>query len=200
MSTGRRSRQVVDPGEGHRRLLLHHLPKGSCPTHSLVRFISFSKMLPKRYHQFSFSISIFSYISLAIFMSNNDQTKRWVRKASTMSWSPPPSPSPPPPPSPPLSPPGWSGGLPLTTWPRALRPPGSWSLPPPSGFYIIVILIKILSSVPPRSPFANLLISPWLVLGVVVMLMKRVGTLSAPAASFSSTLIMLWPDDEERVL
>ena len=37
-------------------------------------------------------------------------------------------------------------------------------------------------------------------MATLVMLMKRVGTLSAPAASFSSTLIMLWPDDEERVL
>ena len=80
--------------------------------------------------------------------------------------------------------------------------PASWFLVFASALWFVhhSDLDKDLIILPPRSPVANLLISPWLVLGVVVMLMKRVGTLSAPAASFSSTLIMLWPDDEERVL
>ena len=42
--------------------------------------------------------------------------------------------------------------------------------------------------------------SPWLVLGLLVMLMKRLGNLTAPATEFNSTLIWLWPNDEEEVL
>ena len=42
--------------------------------------------------------------------------------------------------------------------------------------------------------------SPWLVLCLMVMLMRRVGKLTAPASSYNSTLIWLWPKDVEEVL
>ena len=52
----------------------------------------------------------------------------------------------------------------------------------------------------PTFLFCQSAISPWLVFGLLVMLMRRVGKLSAPASTFNRTLIMLWPNEEEEVL
>merc|ERR1719500_1896937 len=40
---------------------------------------------------------------------------------------------------------------------------------------------------------------PWLVLCLLVMLMRRVGKLTAPASTFNATLIWLWPNEEQEV-
>ena len=82
-----------------------------------------------------------------------------------------------------------SRGQERTTSPRIRKLPGSLSLPRRSGTHPIILAHNHLS-----------VTSPWLVLGLLVMLMKRLGNLTAPATEFNSTLIWLWPNDEEEVL
>ena len=52
----------------------------------------------------------------------------------------------------------------------------------------------------PINPLSYSVTSPWLVLCLLVMLMRRVGKLTAPASTFNSTLIWLWPNEEKEVL
>ena len=185
----RQGRQVAPLGEGHRRFLLRHVPKDRRCPHSHVTFLyKCPLLLPLWFYEekrtlFS-SIVLVSYICLALFVSNTDQTRRFGSESLYLirglaakhhfSF---------------ISSAACSRGQERTTSPRIRKLPGSLSLPRRSGTHPII-----------HNHLSFSVTSPWLVLGLLVMLMKRLGKLTAPAAEFNSTLIWLWPNDEEEVL